>query len=115
GVFTALLDTVDITAHSVGQRNFLCTGRRFIVTFPKRKDERFDAFPFLDVENAIVRVERIKGNGDILGIGKVNTVLAFGLTLNQLAHSLIGITCVHGQDVCALCVVLAQLVVGEKR
>ncbi len=81
--------TVDITGNGIGKSYFFRPCRRFIITFPKREYQSFDTFTLLDVEHAIIGVERIERNRVVLRVGKIYTVFPFCFSFNQLTQSLI--------------------------
>ena len=66
-------------------------------------------------KNTVLHVERIESYRIILLVCEVDTVLATGLVVNQVAKPLVGVSGVYQQDVCSLLVVLPNHVVGKER
>ena len=63
----------------------------------------------------VIRIKGIKGNRIFFRIGKIDSVPAVCLTVNQVAQSLIGISRIHKDNVCSLFVILAAHMVRKKR
>ena len=64
-----------------------------VSTLPKCKQQRADTLPFLYIEEVIVRIKRVEGNGTFIGIGEIHAVLALGLAVDKFTQSLIIVRC----------------------
>ena len=104
----------DVCVHRSRKGHFFRTPWGFILTFPECEYQCLDAFTLFHVKFPGIRIERIEGDGIVLLIGDIDTILAMCPVMNQAAKSLIAVSGIHQQDMGTLFIILADKVVRKE-
>ena len=86
---------LQVKIYCIGKGYLFRTCRRLIVSLPKGEYQCFDTLSLFNVKHPIISVERVKSNGIVLGISKVNPILSFSLVVNKLTNPLVGVPCIY--------------------
>ena len=113
-MFGVSADMLQIEVYGIGQCDLLGTRRRFVVPFPQSQNQRLDRLPFLDVEQAILRIKRVESNRFGIRVSKVYPVFTPSLAVDQLAEPFIGVSRIHQHNMSSLFPILPDHVVRKK-
>ena len=108
------LELREVEVHGVRQSYLLRACRLLGFAFPERQQQGLDRLALLDVVDPVLDIERIEGDGLLLGIGEVDAVASPRRAVDQRAEPLVGVSRIDEQDMRPLFVILADHVVREE-